>query len=451
MEADTLDLELNNKDAQGNELSWPPRGRELSVWIGYADQDLHYKGRFVVDELSYDIAGQVLGVHAKSADVMGQGKVQRSQSWKDTTLGTVLGTLAGRNGWQVAVSDEYQQKRISFLAQHDESDLHLLSRLGLQYGAVAQVKNGSLIFVATGSRKTAKGQLMPVFTIPLMAIGEGGQYQEMGRGYYTGVRARYSGEGKSGTVRAGSTRTLYQLRDVFDTRDAAQDAVNAEMKRINGNNNTLSIPLDHGWPAIVAEAEIQLDNDWPEVIRKQKWATKSVTHSLGDGLSTRLECVKPGELYEDQSANSDPEPRCVSEIIKTTSIERVEPVPGQPLADEPDKLIFNRIVSGYEYPVLDREYVDIKFPSSIPGIASFELFGLVNVKTNKKTEIMPGDMVRFQNYAAENTSTGADHARMGIYGIDVNGCEKVVVRDFGWAFYRNYSYWEYMTGRRATP
>lgn len=298
LEADTLDLELSEQDNQGQALQWPPRGRILAVWIGYEGDPLHYKGQYVVDELSYQVNDRVLGIHAKSIDVASTGKVLRSESYVNTSLGDVLTRMAARNGWSVAVSAEYQTIALPYLAQIDESDLHLLSRLGGIYGATAQVKNATLLFVRAGGLVSASGLPMPVFEIRLSDLGDGCSYQEMGRGYYTGAKARYSGEDGSGEVVVGQTEVLHILREVFDSQEQAQEAVNAELRRIQGQDNTLSLSLDVGMPAIVAESVIRLGVDWPQPIREQDWVAKSITHTLGDGLSTKIECVRSAALVE---------------------------------------------------------------------------------------------------------------------------------------------------------
>ncbi len=300
--ADTLDIELSEQDNRGNTLAWPPRGRVLKVWIGYEGEKLHYKGAFTVDELSYDVAEQVLSIHAKATDLLeGQAKVLSTVTYCNTTLRDVLRILAARNGWTLAISAGFVNKPVTYLAQADESDLNLLTRLGRLYGGIAQVKNGHLLFTETGSMKTASGRDMPSFLVSLSDLGPGAQYQELGRDYYTGVSAHYSGDQGSGTITLGTDTVLHVLREVYESKDQATDAAKAELKRIKGQNNTLSLPFVHGRPEMVAEAQIQLDVTFPAVIRMQPWVVSGVTHTLADGLSTSVDCVYPSTLEDTDS------------------------------------------------------------------------------------------------------------------------------------------------------
>lgn len=306
-ESDTLDLILHNA---GGVIARPRRGAQLQCWLGYqvaGQEQLYYKGAFYVDELSESASPDQLSIHAKAADMLSSAKVLKTRSFQQTTLGAVLETLAADEGLQLAVSSAYRSIVLPWLLQQDESNLALLTRLGQQYGAVATVKNKRLVFVPQGSMTTASGQPMPAIEVKL-ADCSGWDYQELGRGEYTGAVASWrNDEGQSGQVQQGSVDVPWVIKTLFDSEDQATDAAKAELKRLNGDSNTLSLSLAHANPALCAEAQIQVTGLRP-YIDAQVWVVKdvSLTLSASSGFSGSVECVRPAALEEDPSTLSTP-------------------------------------------------------------------------------------------------------------------------------------------------
>nr|VXZ92057.1 Phage protein D [Klebsiella pneumoniae] len=63
-------------------------------------------------------------------------------------------------------------------------------KLARQYGAIASVKDGNLLFIRQGQGKTASGKPLPVITIT-RKDGDSHRFSPADRGAYTGVIAHW--------------------------------------------------------------------------------------------------------------------------------------------------------------------------------------------------------------------------------------------------------------------
>lgn len=290
-DSDTLEIRLSNV---GGIIAPIRRGVVLKAWLGQrvaGAETLYFKGSYYVDECSESGAPGELTIHAKSADMMGEGKVLRTQVYQNTSLGAVLEAVAGRNGWQVAVGAAYRSIVIGWLLQQDESDLAFITRLGNSYGAVATVKASRLVFVQQGALQTQSGQSMPQITVNYSDCSQW-SYQELGRGEYAGATANWrDDDGGAGTVTRGSS-PIWVLRELFDSEERAGEAADEELRRLAGGSNTLSLTLASANPALTAEAEI-LARGFRAHIDGQRWVAKDCTLTLGvSGFSGSVECER---------------------------------------------------------------------------------------------------------------------------------------------------------------
>lgn len=73
--------------------------------------------------------------------------------------------IAARHKLKMALGKELSDKPVEHIDQTNESDGSFLMRLARQYGAIASVKNGNLLFIRQGQGKSATGKPLPVITI----------------------------------------------------------------------------------------------------------------------------------------------------------------------------------------------------------------------------------------------------------------------------------------------
>jgi phage protein D len=186
-EADQLDLELDDADGQ---IVLPRRGAVIQLALGWKGQPLFPKGAFTVDEIEHSGAPDRLTIRARSADFRETLNTRREKSWHQTTVGEVVKEIAARHNLKMALGKDLTDKALDHLDQTNESDASFLMKLARQYGAIASVKDGNLLFIRQGQGRTASGKPLPVITITRKA-GDGHRFTLADRGAYTGVIASW--------------------------------------------------------------------------------------------------------------------------------------------------------------------------------------------------------------------------------------------------------------------
>lgn len=168
-EADQLDLELDDTDGQ---IVLPRRGAIIQFALGWKGQPLFPKGGFTVDEIEHSGAPDRLTIRARSADFRETLNTRREKSWHQTTVGEVVKEIAAKHKLKMALGHDLMDKPVDHLDQTNESDASFLMKLARQYGAIASVKDGNLLFIRQGQGRTASGKPLPVITITRQA-GDG--------------------------------------------------------------------------------------------------------------------------------------------------------------------------------------------------------------------------------------------------------------------------------------
>lgn len=282
MEADQVEIELT--DTTGA-MALPRRGASLSVALGWQDEGMVFKGTFKVDEVGESGPPDVISIVARSADFRSTLKDQREASYNRTTLGAVLETIAARNGLTAAIHRELAAKPITHLDQTSESDANLITRLGDDYGAVATVKAGRLLFVPAGTGMTASGAMLPTVTISRGA-GDRHTFRATDRdGTQTGVQAKWHdfNSGKTFFALAGEEGSVKTLKRTYPNQKAAQEAADAEWKLCKSQAHELTMSLAKGRPDLLACSPAKLSG-WRREITAISWVLGDVVHEvMGDG------------------------------------------------------------------------------------------------------------------------------------------------------------------------
>jgi phage protein D len=282
-EADQLDLVLDDADGK---LALPKKGALIRVRLGWAQgadvrPGLVDKGSFKVDEVEWGGEPDKITIRGRSADLTDKFRVRQERSWRDTTLGAIVREIAGANGLEPKIDAKLAAITISVLAQHNESDMALLRRLGRQHDAVATVKDGKLIFSPIGKGATASGRALPGLTIK-RSDGSGPSYRELDRGGSAGVEARWhdQGTGTRKTVKAGGgTGKPRRLRRVFHSEADARAAANAANGRTKRGAAEFGFTLAYGRADIYPERAVTLSGFKPEADAKT-WLIAELTHEL---------------------------------------------------------------------------------------------------------------------------------------------------------------------------
>lgn len=287
-EADQLDLRIHDHDGR---MALPRRGVELSVSIGWADAGLVDKGTFRVDEVEHSGSPDLITIRARSADLSHPMRTRRERSWHQVTLGDVVRNLAGEHGLQPRIAPALASIAIAHLDQTGESDVHLLTRLGKRYDAVATVKAGNLLFTPIGSGTTASGTPLPSAQLT-RRDGDQHRYALADRDTYTGVRAYWNNKPGANrkSVLVGDSGNAKRLRETYNSEAEAKEQANAEWKRVRRGAATMEYALALGRADLFPEQKLRVSGFKPE-IDDTAWLIAKATHTItgAGGYTTRLE------------------------------------------------------------------------------------------------------------------------------------------------------------------
>lgn len=292
-EADTLEIEL---DDRGYEIEAPRRGVTLGVSLGYRGDPLLYIGSFVVDEVEPAGPPDRLIIRAKSADMRDSLKAARSRAWRDTTVGEIVSSIAAEHGLSPAVAAQLAATAVAHRDQTNESDLHFLTRLGRDFGAVAAAKDGRLVFAPAGAGQSASGQALPTVTLDRADLLEWRGLQE-DRDDAGKVRARWRDMGAARTryAEAGSGEPVKTLRQTYPDQGAAQAAADAEYQRLTRGEAGIELRV-RGRPELLAQTPFEVTGLRPEL--NGRWIAETVEHVQDygyGGFTTRLTGARPAE------------------------------------------------------------------------------------------------------------------------------------------------------------
>ncbi|MFG1173866.1 phage late control D family protein [Erwiniaceae bacterium CAU 1747] len=321
-EADQLDLELDDADGQ---IVLPRRGAVIQLALGWKGQPLFPKGAFTVDEIEHSGAPDRLTIRARSADFRQTLNTRREKSWHQTTLGDVVKEIASRHSLKMALGKDLTDKALDHMDQTNESDASFLMKLARQYGAIASVKDGNLLFIRQGQGRTASGKPLPVITIERKA-GDGHHFSLADRGAYTGVVASWLNtrepkkkettrvkrhskktakskepEAKQGDYLVGTDENVLVLNHTYVTRSNAERAAKTQWERLQRGVASFSLQLAEGRADLYTEMPVKVKG-FKQPIDDAEWTITTLTHNVSpdNGFTTSLDLeVKIDDLEID--------------------------------------------------------------------------------------------------------------------------------------------------------
>jgi phage protein D len=309
-EADQLDIQMDDADGL---LQLPRRGVALTLALGWEGQLLIPKGTYTVDEIEHSGSPDRLTLRARSADFRETLNTRREKSWHKVTVGDITRDIAARHKLKLALGDDVAKLAIDHLDQTNESDASFLMRLARQSGALACVKNGSLLFIRQGQGKTASGKVLPVITLQ-RRDGDSHRFSLADRDAYTGVIASWlhtrepvkkevtkvkrrrkttakkkEPEAKQGDYLVGTDENVLVLSRTYASRANAERAAKMQWERLQRGVATFSIELARGRAELYTEMPVKVSG-FKQQIDAAEWIITTLTHSLGDsGFTTSLE------------------------------------------------------------------------------------------------------------------------------------------------------------------
>ena len=275
IESDAAEIVIDDRDGK---IALPRTGAELDVRMGYEQTGLAPMGLFVVDEISLAGPPRAMTIRARAADLRQSLKRPRTRPWDGATIGAIVATIAAEHGYEPRCAAALAVETIAHIDQVDESDLHFLTRLAQQRGAVTKPAGGMLLFVPAGEAKSATGKTLPAAAL---AGGQVGRYEVTlaERGKYPAVTARWydAAAASEQTVTVGSGEPVYTIGRRYPDHDAAYTAAKARLAAFARGTATLRLTAP-GDTRLMAEGRLTVSGLRSGV--NGDWTMTRVSHRI---------------------------------------------------------------------------------------------------------------------------------------------------------------------------
>ncbi len=288
--ADNVEIQL---DDSGGLIELPRKGAMLTVSLGFIESGLVEAGQYTVDEIGLSGVPDVMTIRGRAVGFLGGKHAPKTRKWESTTLGGIVTTIAKEHGLTPRTGKGLADVKIACLAQTNESDLHLLTRLGQQYGAVAKPAYGHLLFVKQGEAKRASGGLMPVFPLVRGDLTEW-DFVLPSCNKYAAVKAEWHdlNAAKRDSVTVGEGKPVFPIRQTFLNREEAARSAAAKLDALQRSAGVGEMGMAIGNPAIGAESKVALSGMREGL--DTEWLVTEATHTLdGSGLVTQVSVELP--------------------------------------------------------------------------------------------------------------------------------------------------------------
>ncbi|WP_412057130.1 contractile injection system protein, VgrG/Pvc8 family [Bartonella sp. DGB2] len=164
--SNSLTLTLDDAKSAGHDgLTIPLIGTVIGVRLGYTEGEVRDLGSFTIDTIALKPNPRSLTITGHSADMHKTYRSAKSQSYHQTTLGTIAQEIATRNGFEAKLDRDLAKIVIRHIDQHNESDMAFAARLASMYDAVAKPVDGKLVLAKRGTAKSLSGTDLGVFTL----------------------------------------------------------------------------------------------------------------------------------------------------------------------------------------------------------------------------------------------------------------------------------------------
>ena len=271
--SDKCEIVLDN---QKGLINIPKTGSNLSVSMGYKESGVSYMGSYSVNEVAMSGPPSTLNIKCHAADFGSSLKEKISSSFEGSTIGNLVKNIASKYGLKPRVSNDFAGIVIDHLDQTNESDMHLLTRLATQYGAITKPVNGNLLFAAKGLAKSISGLVLDETTLDLKDVISW-NYTESILENYNKVKSEYI------DFENGETEE--------NADENSPKSVENTMFRENNRSSRKIQITTLGNTNLVAESRVLLTGFQFEI--PSNWIISRAEHSLNNqGFFTQIECLQ---------------------------------------------------------------------------------------------------------------------------------------------------------------
>lgn len=282
--ADELAITLHNHDGQ---LAVPDPGVSLLLGLGWKSAPdgtpgMVDKGRFTVDEVSQEGPPDKITITARSADLTGLYRQRRTRSWRNTTLGAILGDIARRHGRTALVAPALASVPVLAIDQDGASDMAFVRSLGQRHDAIATWKGGKLLFSPIGASATVSGTPLDAYTLQ-KRDGWSWRFTRATREDHDGAQAQWHDQdaARRRTVSTGGQNPR-RLRRIYATEAEARAAAEGSAKRDSRQPWSFEYELAVADPALQVDQRVTLQG-WGAKIDGITWLIQSIETTYGPG------------------------------------------------------------------------------------------------------------------------------------------------------------------------
>ncbi len=298
IDSDTLEISLDDRDGV---ISIPRLGAKLDVRLGYKETGMANLGLYVVDEVGLSGPPDTMTIRGRAADLRAKLKTTRTRPWHGITIGNIVKKIASEHGYTAKVSPELAKQVIAHIDQTGESDLHFLTRLATNRGAISKAAGGLLLFVFRGQAKSATGKDLPTVLLTWQDLSRR-DVTLAERGKYASVVATWHSHSKAKEQRitVGSGDPAYTIRHRYPDEASATAAAKARLESLTRGTSTLRFSCP-GDVRLGAEGKIEISGARTGV--DGPWVLTTVTHRL-DSSGYRCDCEAQTPNQEQEVTNA---------------------------------------------------------------------------------------------------------------------------------------------------
>lgn len=290
LEVDELQIRL---DARDSVIAFPRRGVTLTVDLGFQGSPMAKMGSYVVQGVAGNGPPDTMTITAHAADMTGDIRVPRTVTWENQTFGQIVAAIAARHGLSNAVTAELANHPFASVPQTSESDLHLLTRLSADLGALAKIADGAIVVAARGQSKSITGRDMPEIPIARKTLAR--------FAWSLGERATYDAckawwQDRSGGTREsvliGTSGRTFELRRVFPDATLARRAARSKLDDLKRGRATFEGALSTANLDLTSESPVIVSGVLPVI--DGRWIVTQVQHRIeNNGLISRFRAEIP--------------------------------------------------------------------------------------------------------------------------------------------------------------
>lgn len=227
--SDRISIELDNRDGILDISS----GAEVEVFMGYKESGVARMGLYIIDSVAEEGPPEKIIITGNSANMREGLKELKERTWRQKSLGDIVTQISVENGYKARISPELFGKKVCHMDQ-TESDIHFLTRIAKEQGAIAKVAGGFIIFIIEGSGKSVTGRNIKKVHLDRKDFSSWRGVSE-DRKKYKSVMAYWQDKegGDKKSVKVGKGYPQKVLMDIKATPEAAKTAAIAAFKKIN--------------------------------------------------------------------------------------------------------------------------------------------------------------------------------------------------------------------------